>query len=422
MEGSMAHQDGGKKPGFSRRGVLTAGSQIALAGAALAVAEGSGAATGPSRATAYAGTLNMGDRKYHAWVNRKLVPGNYGGVEEVRMLPIADRQVVVRTEACQLCYTNVPQMLGTVDSPPMGFIRRMMPEALPWIMGHGVVGYVEAIGPQVRRVREGDRVIVAITGQCGECYNCVRGRADNCQQIAVPFRKVARLSDGTHAYQDVGGGHAEYSVTLEDNCDGLSAIQGARIRGATRIISVDPIQVRRELALRVGATHVIDPNAEGDRLVSKLQSMCRGEIDNAFGGYPPTTEGEMGADVVIEAVGGDRVPSALEPAPDPTGIKPLEHAWQVCRGGGHVLTTGVGQKGNVSFPAGAWSNSSRTHHSSQYGGTSPQRDIPSYVRLMDAQLYDAKLLITARYSLDQLHEAYRAVGERTTVSAVLRFT
>jgi len=52
------------------------------------------------------------------------------------------------------------------------------------IQGHGGVGVVEAVGPEVRRVRVGDRVCVAGTPQCGSCYQCLRGRADVCQFLS----------------------------------------------------------------------------------------------------------------------------------------------------------------------------------------------------------------------------------------------
>ena len=51
------------------------------------------------------------------------------------------------------------------------------------IQGHGGVGVVEAVGPEVRRVQVGDRVCVSGTPQCGSCYHCLRGRADICQLL-----------------------------------------------------------------------------------------------------------------------------------------------------------------------------------------------------------------------------------------------
>ena len=53
------------------------------------------------------------------------------------------------------------------------------------IQGHGGVGVVEAVGPEVRRVRVGDRVCVSGTPQCGSCYHCLRGRSDMCQFLSA---------------------------------------------------------------------------------------------------------------------------------------------------------------------------------------------------------------------------------------------
>ena len=58
---------------------------------------------------------------------------------------------------------------------------------------------------------------------------------------------------------------------------GLSAIQGARIKGASQIIAVEPIRERRELALKLGATMAFDPNAEGQNLVTKIRA-CAGTV------------------------------------------------------------------------------------------------------------------------------------------------
>ena len=63
---------------------------------------------------------------------------------------------------------------------------------------------------------------------------------------------------------------------------------------------------------------------------------------------------------------------------------------------GHCCTTGVGYptQATISFPVNQWTNASKTHHSSQYGGTASMRDIPRYVTLIERGLYDAKALIT----------------------------
>jgi Zn-dependent alcohol dehydrogenase len=64
-------------------------------------------------------------------------------------------------------------------------------------------------------------------------------------------------------------------------------------------------------------------------------------------------------------------------------------------------------------------NASKTHHSSQYGGTNSMRDIPRYVRLIERGLYDAKSMITNTYKLDQIMDAYHAVADRTAITAMI---
>ena len=71
------------------------------------------------------------------------------------------------------------------------------------IQGHGGVGVVEAVGPEVRRAGVGDRVCVSGTPQCGSCYQCLRGRADVCQFLsrigADDLVAVAETRDGTRS-------------------------------------------------------------------------------------------------------------------------------------------------------------------------------------------------------------------------------
>ena len=89
---------------------------------------------------------------------------------------------------------------------------------------------------------------------------------------------------------------------------GLSAVQGARIAGASTIIAIDPIRVRREAALKVGATHALDPNAEGDGLVDKVRSLTTWPTDRLWAGgrNPGGRRPGSGADFVIEAAGSTR--------------------------------------------------------------------------------------------------------------------
>jgi S-(hydroxymethyl)glutathione dehydrogenase/alcohol dehydrogenase len=282
---------------LSRRRLLK--NAAAVGGAALAAPTAS--ALGQSAAV-------ITGRKFRAWVSRGTGAGRTK-LEDLTLRPISGRQIVVRTEGTNLCYSNTTTVLGL----PGMFAGPLTRMAI--IDGHGGVGVVEAIGPDVRRVQVGDRVCVSGTPQCGNCYQCLRGRADMCQFLGrqgpndlVP---IADMRDGTPVYASSHiGGLAELMVTFEEwvvplftkatavdlamacscvsvaglgastsqvlasiapgataaivGCGplGLSAVQGARIAGASRIIAIDPIKARRDVALKVGATDGLDPNAK----------------------------------------------------------------------------------------------------------------------------------------------------------------
>lgn len=432
----------------SRRGVFRAGIAAAAGGIALAQQVKSPA------------------REFRGWVSRGNGPGRTT-LQELTLRPIAGRQVVVRTEATNLCYSNAPYVLG-LPGPGGGALQQM---AL--IQGHGGVGVVEAVGPEVRRVQPGDRVCVSGTPQCGSCYQCLRGRSDMCQFLGrqgpgdlVP---IADMRDGTPVYANSHiGGLAEYMVTFEEwvvpvftkaaaaelgmvcscvsvaglgattsqgltalapgsivavvGCGplGLSAIQGARISGASTIIAIDPIRARRDVALKVGATHVLDPNVDGDKLVEKVRVLSNGPNNRLWAGGRDSGAllGGAGADFVVEGAGADHAKPRLEAGPDPTGILPLRQAYEMCAPGGHIITTSL-PRGNITLPAVLFTIGGRTHHAGQAGGASPMRDIPRFVEMLDKGQYNAKALATTVIPIERMLEAYEEVLYRTTVTAIM---
>src|SRR2546428_3631847 len=122
-------------------------------------------------------------------------------VQELRLLPIDPRQVVIRSLAVAPCYTIVRGALGT--NP----IRRAE------VPNHCGFGVVEAVGAMVKRVQVGDRVVVAGTSQCGQCYQCLQGRPDYCQFTffsnapgVEAFPPFAEMRDGTRVYAQAGIG------------------------------------------------------------------------------------------------------------------------------------------------------------------------------------------------------------------------
>src|SRR5262245_47226374 len=148
-----------RKTPLTRRGLLKIGAAGLLAAPATAAGQG------PSIVTR---------RRFRAWISRGDGRGRTT-LHEVTLRPISGRQVVVRTESTNLCYSNAGAVLGlqanagagtgagaAVPPSPIAMpttgARRMNDMAV--IQGHGGIGVVEAVGPEVRRVRVGDRVCV----------------------------------------------------------------------------------------------------------------------------------------------------------------------------------------------------------------------------------------------------------------------
>ncbi|HZI79167.1 MAG TPA: alcohol dehydrogenase catalytic domain-containing protein [Vicinamibacterales bacterium] len=467
-----------RTPRLSRRGLLkrgaTAAAAVAAGGAAPAAAQGQAPAV-------------VTGRTFRAWISRGSGSGRTT-LQDVRMRAVTGRMVVVRTEATNLCYSNVGAVLGIQAAPPGGTVpaNAAAPanpaaaggtlagtDSMALIQGHGGIGVVEAVGPEVRRVQVGDRVCVSGTPQCGACYHCLRGRADICQllgrNLASDLIPVADLRDGTPVYSNSHiGGLGELMVTWEEwivpvvskasNVDlgmvcscvsvaglgattsgtlatlapgsavavvgcgplGLSAVQGARIAGASIIIGIDPIRARRDVAMKVGATHVLDPNVEGDRLIERVRALTAGPTNRTWSGGRDSggRRSGAGADLVVEAAGAEFVRPKLEQGPDPSGILPMQQAYQMASAGGHVITTGL-VRGTIALPAFLFAIGGVTHSGGQAGGANPMRDIPRFVEMLHAGRYDPKLLATRVVGLRDVLGAYEEVAYRTTITALM---
>lgn len=453
-----------------KRGVAVAAGSAA-AGAGLLNNQTASAQQGPAIAT---GT--QAGRRFRAWVQESdRVIGPQAGVEELTLMGLQPRQVLIRTEASAPCYTLVRHGIGGTPSSEDWPINPLPPT----ITNHTSVGIVEAVAPDVRRVKPGDRVVVGVVAQCGQCYMCLRGRSDHCQlSFAVGGDDfpppIATRDDGTEVRASIGvGGLSELSIAYEEflcpvftdlpaaqlsllgdtaaagfgasigvmkiepGSDvvvlgagpvGMSAVQGARIAGAAQIIVSEPIAHRREMALQLGATTVLDPNAE-DNLIETIRDLCKGPTDRLFAGgrgwesFGPDRIGadNRGPDFTIEAVGltGDR-PLVEQPS-DPSGIQAMEDAWELTCRGGEICYLGWGQPGRVSYPAKEFANNGRTVHAGQQGGLNLMRDLPQLVTLAERGDFDLDTLVTSTWNLDQTDRAFQVVSDRTEMASVVVF-
>lgn len=441
----------------SRRGVLKKGA-AAVGGAAALLGGGPAARAQQGSPAVLTGTQQ--GRRVRAMIKyRNELPS----VEQITLRAIGPRSVVVRVEACQSCYSQVTQALVPGNQLGLG-IGQEAPITRATILGHGFVGIVEAIGPQVQTVEVGDRVITCQHAQCGVCQPCLRGRGDRCINNTVPpfadfagmvvtgalggggFTEVSVVPEEytTPVFTDIppaqlsniscvgscGFGMATTMAPVEHASDvvvfgagivGMHAIQGARIRGASQIIAVEPIRYRRELALKVGATAVVDPNVEGNGLVAKLQDMCT---------YKKTTRrfaggGYVGPDHIIEAVGGDRMPPKTERGPDPTGVQVLQQGWDLCSITGTYVTCSIGQPwdASVRFPAAQWADAPKHFIPGSQGGFAARKEIPRLIRLIETGQFNMGALAPKTFSFAQAKQAFQEAADRTVlVTAVLPTT
>lgn len=434
----------------SRRSALKTGAAAAVGGGATALMAGD-ALFAQGQAPAVLTNAQAG-RRFRAYVKYN---NNPASIEQLTLRAISGRQIVVRTQAAQACYSVV-----TPAIVPNTAAQRAT------ILGHGGVGVVEAVGSQVIRIQVGDRVLVNQRAQCGSCYNCLRMRADKCLISGGSVDLVPTADMGSTPVFSPLGGFGELMIVHEEqavpvftslpadqlaqlncvsNCGlattmtlapvevasdvvvfgagpvGLSAIQGARIKGASQIIAVEPIRYRRELALKLGATMALDPNAEGDKLVARLQDLCRSKIaktDRRWAGG-----GNVGPDHIIEAVGGDRLPPKTERGPDPTGVQVLQQCWDLGSQIGSIVTTSIGHPtgATVQIPASQWADGAKHHLPGTMGGCNPRRDSPRFVRLIETGQFDMKSIATASFPLEGSRDAFQAAADRTTISASVVF-
>jgi S-(hydroxymethyl)glutathione dehydrogenase/alcohol dehydrogenase len=412
-------------------------------------------------------TNSQAGRKYKAFVKYSTAPP---GTVELTARALTGRLVLIRTDAAQTCYTTTRQVLLPSEFAPQR----------PEILGHGGVGIVEAVGPQVVSVRVGDRVVVAFHTACGRCHNCMWMRSDQCVNragaTAVPIADMGSTtlmsSDNTgmaelmivqeeHAMPVftpvsspelamltcVGGsglGMATTNVPVQIASDvvifgagpvGLSALQGAKIKGASRLIVVEPIRYRRDLAMSLGATHVLNPHDYkrtprarpprgfgrddarfDDTLLDHIRELVKQPTDRFWAGG-----GRNGPDHVIEAAGGDQMPPKETPSPDPTGIMTLMQSWELCSRIGTAVSCTVGQPENafVQVPGSQFGDSAKHWWAGTAGGTNDRRDTPRYARLMETGQLNMKALVGKTYPLNQTREAYQACADRTLIATVV---
>jgi S-(hydroxymethyl)glutathione dehydrogenase/alcohol dehydrogenase len=343
-------------------------------------------------------------------------------VEDVTPLPIGPRDVRVRITASGLCHTDLTVVQGLSRLP------------FPIVPGHEGCGLVEEVGPEVRRVRVGDRVLAAVSPACGSCWWCLNGTSNHCElKSVVASTPRNRLPDGRTAPSVCGCGtfaeamvvHEASVVAVETDladeqlallgcgvttglgaalntakvqpgssvavigCGGVgqSVVQGARIAGAVTIVAIDPSPERRDASLKLGATHAVDP-AEADP-VAQVQALTAGR----------------GADYSFEVVGQPEL---------------MIQAHAMTRAAGTVVLVGMPDKDAVlSLPALSAVFSGKKLVGSVVGDAQILRDFPRYIRFAESGQLDLATLVTNRIPLTDINAGLTALtqaqGTRTVI-------
>lgn len=346
-------------------------------------------------------------------------------IETVVMDAPAPREVRIRTAAVGVCRSD------------LHFVDGAFPHPLPTVPGHEAAGVVEAVGSGVTRLRAGDHVITFFTAFCGTCELCTSGRPSLCIDPSTRRAKDApprlKLADGTPLAPFLNlSAFAEQMLVHENACVaidkampfdraallgcavitgagaifndskvqpgeaiavvgaggiGLAAINAAKIAGAGMILAIDPVAEKRELALRMGATHALDPNEPS--VVKDVAKLTGGGVDHA-----------------VEAVGRPET---------------AELAWNVLRRGGTATILGMIAPGQSVSLAGPSFLTGKKIQGSLLGSTRFPIDLPRLVRLyLDGKL-DLDAMVSERIALEEVNEAMQKLRDGHSVRSVIAF-
>jgi len=348
-------------------------------------------------------------------------------IEELELEPPRRDEVLVRLQASGICRSDLSLIDGKWPAP------------LPMVLGHEGAGAIEGVGDGVDPARVGQHVVLTFTPACSRCRFCLQGRVNLCTEAArcmddgvLPDGTTRLSCDGervhhlalvssfaTHAVVPANAAipvpagldpavacllgcgvlTGVVAVTRRANvrpgesvavlaCGGvgLAAVLGARLVSAHPIVAVDPVAVKRELALQLGATHAIDPGAEDP--VAAIRAIVPDGIDHAF-----------------EAVG---IPAVAE------------QAFAATRTGGTTVLIGQPALGaSVALPVYELTQFEHDVLGTHIGGATPALDIPALAALVEAGKLDLAPLVTHRYRLEEIGEALETTRSGTAGRVVL---
>lgn len=332
--------------------------------------------------------------------------------DDIATVDPAAHEVKIKVRASGVCHSDLSAMDGT------------LPALAPGVVGHEGAGEVIEVGPGVEHLAPGDHVTVSFVPPCGGCADCLRGEPNLCAVHAVEAFTSPRFTDGQDplfGYAGLGTFAEEVvvpaagAIKVDDDVPfevaaliacgvltgvgavlntaqvepgstaviigcggvGISVIQGARIAGATSIVAVDPVEAKRDLARRFGATHTVTP----DELDDVKQSLTEG----------------AGFDYAFDVVGASGT---------------IRTAWDQTRRGGSVVIVGAGKSDDlVSFSAQELFLHDKKILGSFYGSSHVHRDTKRMLEFWRAGMLDLEGMISKRLSFEEINKGLDVLRE-----------
>jgi len=355
-------------------------------------------------------------------------------VEEIEIGEPRKGEVKVQLEAAGLCHSDHHVVTGDI---PMA--------AFPMLGGHEGAGVVVEVGEGVEDFAVGDHVAASFIPSCGKCPSCQLGERNLCD-LGMGLMAGTAVSDGTFRIQangqnvypyallgtfapylvvhqtslvkidpsipfeaaalvscgvTTGFGSATRAAEVKPGDDvaivglggvGVAALLGAVNCGARRIFAIDPVEWKREQALKFGASHVY------------------ADIDTALMAIAELTVGRMVRKVIV-TVGR-------------SNGKDLEKYMSVTSKGGICVMTAMGSvvETDATLNLSLLTLLQKRLQGTIFGGGNPQHDIPLLLSMYQAGRLNLDDMVTRRYCLEQINEGYQDMLEGRNIRGVICYT
>jgi S-(hydroxymethyl)glutathione dehydrogenase/alcohol dehydrogenase len=351
-------------------------------------------------------------------------------IEDINLDGPKHGEVLIRNVAAGVCHTDAFTLSG--DDPEGIF---------PAVLGHEAGAIVEEIGPGVTSVQVGDHVIPLYTPECGQCKFCLSGKTNLCQAIRVTQGK-GLMPDGTSRFSKNGqtiyhymgtSSFAEYTVLPEISlakinkaapldkvcllgCGvttgigavlntakvepgstvaifglggiGLSAIQGAVIANAERIIAIDINEDKFEFAKQLGATDCINPKHFDQPIQDVLVDMTDGGVDYSF-----------------ECIG---------------NVNTMRSALECChKGWGESVIVGVAGAGQEISTRPFQLVTGRVWRGTAFGGVKGRSELPDYVEKYLRGEIKIDEMVTYTMPLNDINRAFDLMHQGKSIRSVI---